>query len=327
MATESKRVLSGIQPSGTLHLGNYFGMIKPAVELQNEPENQCFYFIADYHALTQTPEPELLRNRSRNAALDLLACGIDPERTVLFRQSEIPQILQLTWILSCLTPLGLLERCHSYKDKLAHGFTPNAGLFNYPILMAADILAYNSDLVPVGKDQKQHLEVARDLAQKFNWRYGEILVEPSPLIRDDTATVPGVDGQKMSKSYNNFIEIFGDEKAVRSKLMSIQTDSTPLADPKNPDQCNVFALYKLLASPEEIAEMRTAYQRGGFGYGHAKKALLAKYQEYFAEAKERRRTLENNPDTVEDILRGGAEKARGTTSQVLDKVLAAVGLR
>ncbi len=322
-----KRVLSGIQPSGRLHLGNYFGMIKPAVELQNQADNQCFYFIADYHALTQLPDPEQLRSHSLEATLDLLACGVDPEKTVLFRQSDIPEIPQLTWILSCLAPLGLLERCHSYKDKISRGFSPNAGLFNYPVLMAADILAYNSDLVPVGKDQKQHLEVTRDLAQKFNWQYGDVLVEPKALIRDETAVVPGIDGRKMSKSYDNFIELFGRDKTIREKIMRIQTDSTPLEAPKDPDKCNVFALYKLLASQEEMEEMRAAYLKGGLGYGHAKKALLEKFQEYFAAARERRQELARTPEKIEEVLQEGAKKARKTTTTVLEKVLKAIGIR
>ncbi len=327
MTVSKRRVLSGIQPSGTLHLGNYFGMMKPALEMQADPDNQCFYFIADYHALTQTPDPELLRKRGREVALDFLACGLDPERTVLFRQSDIAEIMQLTWVLSCLTPLGLLERCHSYKDKVSRGLIPNAGLFNYPILMAADILIYDSHLVPVGRDQKQHLEVTRDLAQKFNHQYGECLLVPEAIIRDETAVVPGLDGQKMSKSYDNYIEIFGDEKAVRKKIMRIKTDSTPVEEPKNPDRCNLFAIYKLFAAPAEIREMRAAYERGGLGYGQVKQAIFEKYREHFAAARQRRLSLAANPEQLEEILRAGAEKARAVAQKVLHRVLTAVGIK
>lgn len=322
--TSKTRVLSGIQPSGTLHIGNYFGMMKPAIELQCEHE--CFYFIADFHALTTTPEPALLRERVKNVALDFLACGLDPDRAVLFRQSDIPEVPELTWILSCLTPLGLLERCHSYKDKVARGITPNHGLFSYPVLMAADILVYDSMIVPVGKDQKQHVEVTRDLAQKFNAQYGETLRVPEPQIREEVAVVPGIDGQKMSKSYNNIIELFGPEKQMRKKIMSIKTDSTPMEAPKNPDTCNVFALYKLFAANDEIAEMRANYEGGNYGYGHAKQALCEKYLEHFAEARERRAKLQR-ADLVEDILREGAKKARETAAMVLERVRNAVGLR
>lgn len=321
-----KRVLSGIQPSGTLHLGNYFGMMKPALELQKEPGTECFYFIADYHALTQTPDPERLRHWSYNVALDFLACGLDPKKTVFFRQSEIPEVPQLTWILSCLAPLGLLERCHSYKDKIARGLLPNAGLFNYPILMAADILIYASNAVPVGKDQKQHLEVTRDLAQKFNRQYGETLVIPDGLIREETAVVPGTDGQKMSKSYHNTINIFASQKESRKAIMGIKTDSMPLEAPKDPDKCNVFALYKLLASSEEVEELRNTYCRGGMGYGHAKQALFEKYWDYFAEAREKREELAGNPDIVQDILAEGAKKARAVAGNMMEKVLSANGI-
>jgi len=324
MSAEVKRVLSGIQPSGTLHLGNYFGMMKPAIELQEQ--NQCLYFIADYHALTQLPEPEQLRERSRNVAVDFLACGLDPERTLLFRQSDIPEVPELTWVLSCLTPIGLLERCHSYKDKVSRGITPNHGLFSYPVLMAADILVYGSHLVPVGKDQKQHLEVTRDLAIKFNNTYGEVLVVPDAMIRDEVAVVPGLDGQKMSKSYGNTIEIFGPEKKIRKKIMKIVTDSTPLEDPKDPDNCNVFALYKLMADEEEVAVLRERYLAGGMGYGHAKQALFEKYLEYFAAFREKRVELEANPERVEQILQEGARRARDFAKPVLAKVREAVGL-
>lgn len=319
-----KRVLSGVQPSGTLHLGNYFGMIGPALQMQQE--NECFYFIANYHAMTQLPDPALLRQRTFDVALDFLACGLDPSKTVFFRQSDVPEVQELSWIISCVTPVGLLERCHSYKDKLAHGQEANHGLFSYPVLMAADILLYDSHLVPVGKDQKQHLEVTRDIAIRFNNKYGEVLVVPEPMIQEETAVVPGLDGQKMSKSYNNIIEIFGEGKAVRQKFMRMVTDSTPVEDPKDPEKCNVFALYKLIATPEEVEEMRRRYLAGGMGYGHAKQALYDKYTEYFAEMRERRKELAAKPEMVEDVLRDGANRARKVARVTLDRVRKAVGL-
>lgn len=319
-----KRVLSGIQPSGTLHLGNYFGMMRPALKMQQE--NECFYFIANYHALTQLPEPEIFRERTFAVALDFLACGLNPEKTVFFRQSDVTEVQELTWILGCLAPVGLLERCHSYKDKLAHGLEANHGLFSYPVLMAADILLYDTHLVPVGRDQKQHLEVTRDLAIRFNNRYGETLVVPEPMIQEEVALIPGLDGQKMSKSYDNTIEIFAEDKVIRKKIMRMVTDSTPVEDSKNPDQCNVFALYKLLAEPAEIEELRQRYLAGGMGYGHAKQALWEKYSQYFAPMSERRQELLAQPKLVEDILQDGAARARKVAQKTLQKVRQAVGL-
>jgi tryptophanyl-tRNA synthetase len=319
-----KRILSGVQSSGTLHLGNYFGMMRPALSLQEN--NDCFYFIANYHALTQLPEPELFRQRSFDVAVDFLACGLKPESTVFFRQSDVPEVQELTWILSCLTPMGLLERCHSYKDKLARGMEANHGLFAYPVLMAADILLYNSQLVPVGKDQKQHLEVTRDLAIRFNNRYGDILTVPEAMIQEDVAVIPGLDGQKMSKSYDNTIEIFGEGKPVRQKFMKIITDSTPMEDPKNPDTCNVFALYKLMTSADEQAELAARYRAGNMGYGHAKQALYEKYSEFFAPMRERRKQLLEKPQLVEDVLQDGAARARKVALQTLQRVRNAVGL-
>jgi len=319
------RVLTGIQPSGTLHLGNYFGTMRQSIQMQNEG-NECFYFIANFHAMTSMPEAEDLRSRTFNVALDFLACGLDPERTVFWRQSDVPEVQTLAWYLSCLCPLGLLERCHSYKDKLAHGLEANHGLLAYPVLMAADILLYHSNLVPVGKDQKQHLEVTRDLAIRFNNRYGDILTIPEPMIQESVAVVPGLDGQKMSKSYNNTIEIFGEGKPIRSKIMRIVTDSTPMEEPKDPDKCNVFALYKLMATPEEQEEMRRRYLAGGMGYGHAKQALFEKYTEYFAEMRDRRKQLLEKPQYIEDVLQAGAEKARKIAAATMAKVNAAVGI-
>ncbi len=319
-----KRVLTGIQPSGTLHIGNYFGTMRQSIAAQ--AENECFYFIANFHAMTSMPKPEDLRERTFNVALDFLACGLDPEKTVFYRQSDVPQVQTLAWILSCLCPLGLLERCHSYKDKVAHGLEANHGLLAYPVLMAADILLYNADYVPVGKDQKQHLEVTRDLAIRFNNRYGSILTVPDALIQEDVAVIPGLDGQKMSKSYNNTIEIFGEGKPVRSKFMKIKTDSTPVEDPKDPDKCTVFMLYKLMATEAEQAELRQKYLAGGMGYGYAKELLYNKYLDYFAEARERRRQLLEKPGQVEEILREGARKASKIADATMAKVLAAVGL-
>lgn len=321
----AKRVLTGIQPSGTLHIGNYFGTMRQSLAMQQE--HDCFYFIANYHAMTSMPEPRHLKERTYQVALDFLACGLDPVKTIFFRQSDVSEVQVLSWILSCLCPLGLLERCHSYKDKLAHGLEANHGLLAYPVLMAADILLYDSNLVPVGKDQKQHLEVTRDLAIRFNNRYGEnLLVVPEPLIQEEVAVVPGLDGQKMSKSYDNTIEIFGEGKAVRGKFMRIVTDSTPLEDPKDPDHCNVFALYKLMATPEEQQELRERYKAGGMGYGHAKQALFDKYSEYFKDMRERRKKLLEKPGEVEEILQDGAARARKIARVTMERVLAAVGL-
>ncbi len=321
-----KRVLTGVQSSGTLHIGNYFGAMRPCIEAQKDESSDRFYFIANFHALTQLPEPALLRQRIWDVAVDFIACGIDPEKTVFFRQSDVPQVQELAWMLSCLTPMGLLERCHSYKDKLAHGQEANHGLFAYPVLMAADILLYDSTHVPVGKDQKQHLEVTRDIAIRFNNRYGETFVVPEPIISEDVAVIPGIDGQKMSKSYGNAIEIFGEGKAIRSRFMKIVTDSTPMEAPKNPDTCNIFKLFKLMATPEEQEELRARYLAGGMGYGHAKQALYEKYEEYFREARERRKELAANPKKVEDILQDGASRARKVARATLDRVRAAVGL-
>ena len=322
----SKRILTGIQPSGTLHIGNYFGAMRPAVTLQDSG-NECFYFIANYHAMTSMPDPKDLHERTFGVAVDFLAAGIDPQKTVFFRQSDVPEVQELAWFLSCICPMGLLERCHSYKDKLAHGLEANHGLFAYPALMAADILLYQSQLVPVGKDQKQHLEVTRDLAIRFNNHFGDILTVPDAYISTEVAVIPGLDGQKMSKSYNNTIELFGEGKPVRKKFMSIKTDSTPMGEPMNPDSCNVFALYKLMATPEELEALRKNYlENPEFGYGHAKQLLFEKYTDYFAEAREKRKELLANPQKVEDILQDGAARARKVADATMAKVRAAVGL-
>ena len=318
------RILSGIQPSGVLHIGNYFGMMQPAIALQAEGE--AFYFIADYHALTSLHNPKALRENSRRVAVDFLACGLDPERAALFRQSEVPQVTELTWILSTVAPMGLLERAHSYKDKITRGMTASAGLFNYPVLMAADILIYDSDTVPVGKDQKQHIEITRDLAVKMNETFGEIFKLPEPRINAATEVVPGIDGQKMSKSYHNNIDIFGDEKETRRRVMSIVTDSTPVEVPKDPARSTIFQLYSLFATNREIAEMRERFQKGGTGYGDFKKQLFEKLWDYFAPMRKRREEVLADKSYVDDVLARGAKRANEIADEVMNRVRAAVGL-
>src|SRR5438309_7991283 len=280
------RILSGSQPSGVLHIGNYFGMMKPAIALQAEGE--ALYFIADYHALTSVRDPEALRENSRRVAVDFLACGLDPERATVFRHSDVPQVTELAWILSTVAPMGLLERATSYKDKLARGMAATVGLFNYPVLMAADVLIYDSDIVPVGKDQKQHIEITRDLAMKMNETFGEIFKLPEPRIHAATETVPGIDGQKMSKSYGNTIDIFGEEKETRKRIMSIVTDSTAVDAPKDPTNSTIVQLYSHFASAEETDAMRESFRKGGTGYGEYKKQLFTKLWEFFAPMRKRR---------------------------------------
>ncbi len=324
------RILSGIQPSGVLHIGNYFGMMRPAIELQAEGE--AFYFIADYHALTSVRDPKVLRENSRRIALDFLACGLDPERGALFRQSDVPQVTELAWIISTVAPVGLLERAHSYKDKLARGMTSSAGLFNYPVLMAADILIYDSDVVPVGKDQKQHIEITRDLAVKMNETFGQsepdgrVFKLPEPRIQAATEVVPGLDGQKMSKSYNNTIDIFGDEKETRKRVMSIVTDSTPVEAAKDPARSTIVQLYSLFASKNEIEEMRERFRKGGTGYGDFKKQLFEKLWGFFAPMRKRREEILADKSYIENVLARGAERANQIAGQVMTRVRAAVGL-
>jgi tryptophanyl-tRNA synthetase len=319
------RILSGIQPSGALHLGNYFGMMRPAAQLQDQGE--AYFFIADYHSMTSLFDAEQRRRNTLNVALDFLACGLDPKKSVFFRQSDVPEHCELAWLLSTLTPMGLLERCHSYKDKTSRGIPVNHGLFAYPVLMAADILIYDSNIVPVGRDQKQHVEVTRDIAIKFNETYGETFVLPEPQIRDEVAVVPGTDGQKMSKSYGNTIEIFGEEKALRKKVMSIVMDSRTPQEPKpDADQNNAIRLLKLVAPPETAAEVEERLRAGGFGYGDLKKTLFEHYWNYFAEARARRKELEANLDHVEGVLRDGAERARAVARPVLKRARRACGL-
>ncbi len=319
------RVLSGIQPSGKLHIGNFFGAMRQHLQLQ--AEHNCFYFIADYHALTSNPTPAEVAGHTLDVAMDYIALGLDTEKTVFWRQSDVPEVTELTWLLSCVTPMGLLQRCTSYKDKVAQGLSPNHGLFAYPVLQAADILIYNSDLVPVGADQKQHIEVTRDIAIRFNNAYSEVFTVPKEHIIKSVAVVPGIDGRKMSKSYGNTIEIFEPEVSVRKKIMKIVTDSTPVEDPKDPDKCNVFALLKLVASPEELAEWEGKYRNGGMGYGQAKKRLAELMIDYFKPFRQKRTELENNIDYVKEVLANGAERAKAVARETLEKARQAVGLR
>jgi tryptophanyl-tRNA synthetase len=319
------RILSGIQPSGTLHIGNYFGMMRPAIELQSRGE--CYYFIADYHSMTSLTDAAERRKNVQDVALDFLACGLDPKKSVFFRQSDLPQVCELYWIIGTLTPMGLLERAHSYKDKTAKGISPNFGLFAYPALMAADILMYDANLVPVGRDQKQHLEMTRDIAIKFNQTYGETFVIPDPEIRDEVATVPGLDGQKMSKSYGNTIDIFGDEKATRKKIMSITMDSRTPAEPKpDADQNLAVQLLKLVAPADVSADYENRLRAGGLGYGDLKKALFEHYWNYFAPFRARRAELASNMDYVNEVLRDGASRASVISNGVLARARRACGL-
>lgn len=319
------RILTGLQPSGKLHVGNFFGAMEPAVRLQDEGE--AFYFIADYHAMTSSHDPAALRENVRELAIDFLACGLDPQRAVFFRQSAVPEVNELAWILSTVCPMSLLSKCHSYKDKVANGISPNHALFAYPVLMAADILLYDSNKVPVGKDQKQHLEVTRDLAVKLNETYGEgTAVLPEPIIRDDTAVVIGLDGRKMSKSYQNTLPIFGEEKPMKKLIMKITTDSTPVEEPKPVVDSTILSLYKLFASPSDYAAMLADHQQGGVGYGDFKKRLAEGYWDYFAPMRARRAEILADPGYVDQVLAAGALRAREEAAKVLSRVREAVGL-
>jgi len=318
------RVLSGIQPTGRFHWGNYFGAIRQYIALQGQ--EQSFFFIADFHALTTIRDRDLLRQNIRDAAMDLLALGLDPDRACLFRQSDVPEVTELTWLLMTITQMHLLEKCHAYKDKKAKGLASDAGLFTYPVLMAADILAYDSTHVPVGADQIQHVEVARDLAQRFNSFYGECLQLPEAMVLSESARVRGLDGEKMSKSYDNTIPIFETPKKLRKLIMSIRTDSTAMESPKNADACTVFDLYRLFADEQRQKALRQRYEAGGMGFGEAKEQLYQAAMEMFAPAFERRAALEANPDQLEDILRQGAVKAQARAQEVLARVRAASGL-
>lgn len=317
------RVLSGIQPSGRLHIGNYFGALRQHLALQEG--NECLYFMASYHALTTVQDPLQMRQYTLDVALDYLTLGLDPARTLLFRQQDVPEVTELTWIFSCVTPMGLLERAHSYKDKVARGIMPNVGLFSYPVLMAADILIYRSHLVPVGMDQKQHIEITRDIATKFNNQFGEIFPLPDGYILEDTAVVPGVDGRKMSKSYGNEIEIFDEGPSLKKRIMGIVTDSTPVEDPKDPETSTPYLLLKLVAPRQEVEYWADRYRSGGMGYGEVKKRLLTLLDEYFAPLRERRRELAKDPSYVEDVLRESGRKARVMAHETMALVREATG--
>jgi tryptophanyl-tRNA synthetase len=321
-STTRKRVLSGLKPSGGAHIGNYFGALRQFLPLQERHEN--FIFVADYHAMTTVFDGEELRRQTHEMMLTLLAVGLDPNRSILFRQSDVPEVCELTWILACSTPHGLLERAHAYKDAVAKGEDVSAGLFNYPVLMASDILIYKSHYVPVGKDQKQHVEIARDIAQRFNATYGDILVLPEATVQEETATVIGLDGRKMSKSYDNTIMLFESEKSVKKKVMSIVTDSTPLGQPLNPDTCSVFALHRLF-DPDGIEELRARYLSGSIGYGDSKKLLFEKMMAKLGPVRERYEELRKKPDHVEDIFRDGANRARAVARGTVEECRRAVG--
>jgi len=319
------RSLSGIQPSGRLHLGNYFGAVRQFLKLQDEG-HECFYFLANYHALTSMQDRSRLETATLHLAMGYLALGIDPDRSVFFAQSDVPQVTELCWVLNCVCPVSLMEKGTSYKDKVARGLSANMGLFDYPVLQAADIVIYDSNIVPVGADQKQHVEMTRDLAIKFNMTFGEVLVVPEPHIVPEVAVVPGIDGQKMSKSYNNVIELFDTPAATRKRCAKIVTDPTPLDDPKDPDRCNVYALLKLLASEAEAEDLAGRYRAGGYGYGHAKSRLAELINERFDAARQRYAELEKDPDHVRDVLREGGRKAREVAEATMQRVRAACGI-
>ena len=318
------RILSGIQPSGSLHIGNYFGMMKPMIEYQELDELYCF--IVNYHAMTSVTDGKQLAKGTVDAAMDFLALGLDPAQAIFWVQSDVPEVAELTWILNNVTPVGLLLRSHSYKDKIAQGLSPNHGLLSYPVLMAADILLYQSEKVPVGQDQQQHLEIARDIAIKFNHLFGETFVIPEAEINPNIPTVLGLDGRKMSKSYDNTIEIFTAEDGLRKKIAAIVTDSTPVADPKDPDKCNLFAIISLFLSEAERTDLAERYQRGGLKYNEVKNELFGRIWEFFGSAREKRKQLEQAPDHVREVLKAGAEKARAKALPTLELAKERVGL-
>ncbi len=318
------RIFSGIKPSGMIHIGNYLGMIRPMVESQLRGDLFCF--IANMHSLTTMTDANMMRQYTNDALLDLLALGINPQKSTLWVQSDVPEVAELTWYLNNVTAVGLLERCHAYKDALAKGLSPNNGLFSYPVLMAADILLYQSDRVPVGKDQKQHVEVARDIAIRFNSTYGNAFTIPEEEIADEIAVIPGIDGQKMSKSYNNYIEIFGAEKTIKKKIMSILTDATPVESPKDPDNSIIYSIFKLFATQEQSVALANRFRAGGMGYGDAKKQLFELLWEYFQPFRTKREELVSNMDYVAALRKTGAEKARQVASQTIDSVRKLVGV-
>jgi tryptophanyl-tRNA synthetase len=323
--SNKKTILSGIQPSGKLHIGNYFGAIRQHIAMQEQGE--AFYFIANYHSLTSLNDGKELRQNTIDVTLDYLALGLDPNKATFFAQSDVPQVTELAWILGTLCPVSLMEKAVAYKDKIAGGLSPNVGLFTYPILQAADILIYHSDIVPVGEDQKQNIEITRDLAGKFNHKFGnEYLKIPEDHIVKSVAIVPGIDGRKMSKSYGNTINIFAEGKALKKRVMAIETDSTPLEAPKDPEKDNVFALIKLFTDKEQQDEIAAKYRAGGYGYGHAKKELLGMIETYFAEAREKRKKLAEDLDFVHDVLREGGKKARERADKVMEPIREATGI-
>jgi tryptophanyl-tRNA synthetase len=318
------RVLSGIQPSGSLHIGNYFGMMKPMIAYQDRSE--LFVFIVNLHALTTLNDAEQLKQNTVQAAADFLALGLDPDNCIFWVQSDVPEVTELTWVLSNVTSMGLLERCHSFKDKVAKGIVPNHGLFAYPVLMAADILLYQANVIPVGRDQKQHVEVTRDIAERFNNVFGNTFVLPEPEISDDVAVVPGIDGQKMSKSYDNTIDIFTDRATLKKRVMSVVTDARGVDEPKDPDNCNLYALYKLFSTPDELAALRERYLAPGLKYVDVKKELIDRIWDFFTPHREKYDELMAHPDTIRDILKYGADKARNVAMETLSQVRDKVGL-
>ena len=319
------KILSGIQPSGQLHIGNYFGMMLPMI--RNMEKGELYAFIVNLHALTSVHGQEKLAMGTLEAAADFIALGLDPDRCIFWVQGDVPEVTELTWVLSTLTSMGLLERCHSYKDKVAKGIAPSHGLFSYPVLMAADILLYQAEIVPVGKDQKQHLEVARDIGIRFNHIFGETFVIPEPAIEESVATVPGIDGQKMSKSYNNTIPIFLEGKQLKKAVMAIQTDSTPVEEPKDPDACNLYNIFKLFAPADRLAEVRKLYVEGGAAYGYIKMELVDLIGDYFKEAREKRAELLQDTESLKKILAKGAQKAREKAAPTLELVRQRLGLK
>ena len=319
------KILSGIQPSGQLHIGNYFGMMQPMI--RNMEKGELYVFVVNLHALTTVHDQSLLARGTLEAAADFIALGLDPDRCILWVQGDVPEVTELTWVLSTLTSMGLLERCHSYKDKIAKGIAPSHGLFSYPVLMAADILLYQANLVPVGKDQKQHLEVARDIAQRFNHVFGETFVVPEPAIEESVATVPGLDGQKMSKSYGNTIGIFLEEKELKKSVMSITTDATPVEEPKDPEKCNLYTIFKMFAPADRLAEIHKLYVEGGAAYGYIKQELVGLIWDYFRQARERRAELVKDPGYLKKVLAAGAVKAREKAAPTLELVRERVGLK
>src|SRR4051812_41279817 len=331
MSSATPRILSGIKPTGRPHIGNYFGMMRPAIEWQDR--GGAYYFIADYHAFTTVHDPAAMREYTRGVALDFLACGLDPQKATLFRQSDVPQVAELAWLLTCITPMPMLENCHAYKDYRARQAEEQTkepaghGLFAYPVLMAADILAYQSNIVPVGRDQKQHVEVTRDLAEKWNRLFGATFRVPEASIRPDVAAIPGLDGQKMSKSYGNTIGLFEEEKALRKRIMGIVTDSTPVEAPKNPEGSPILPLYRLFAAPAEVAAMEADFQAGGVGYGDFKKRLFGALWEYFAPMRARRAELESDRGYVDTVLTECGLRARCLAEETMEKVRLSAGLR